>query len=133
MGLDEKAIEAVMKWRFRPGYKDGKPVTVAAQVEVNFRLLLVESALRGPFIGPPHSGQGHIREVFVGVDARVVAVVPVELDGVVAHRLDGGHLQPGLYIWNGLLRLGCAGGVPWTPRAGGAGAVVAQVTRPYSL
>ena len=39
LGLDEKAIEAVEKWKFRPGYKDGKPVTVAATVEVNFRLL----------------------------------------------------------------------------------------------
>lgn len=39
LGLDEKAIEAVAKWRFRPAYKGGKPVAVQAQVEVNFRLL----------------------------------------------------------------------------------------------
>ncbi len=39
MGLDEKALEAVMKWRFRPGTMNGKPVPVAAQVEVTFRLL----------------------------------------------------------------------------------------------
>jgi TonB family protein len=38
-GLDEKAIEAVRKWKFRPGMKDGTPVTVAATFEVNFRLL----------------------------------------------------------------------------------------------
>jgi TonB family protein len=39
LGLDEKAIEAVEKWKFRPGYKDGKPVPVYVSIEVNFRLL----------------------------------------------------------------------------------------------
>jgi TonB family protein len=39
LGLDEKAIEAVQKWRFRPAMKGGKAVAVSANVEVNFRLL----------------------------------------------------------------------------------------------
>lgn len=38
MGLDEKAIEAVQKWKFAPGMKDGHPVSVQVSVEVNFRL-----------------------------------------------------------------------------------------------
>jgi periplasmic protein TonB len=39
LGLDEKAIEAVRKWRFRPGTRNGAPVSTPALVEVNFRLL----------------------------------------------------------------------------------------------
>jgi len=38
MGLDDKAIEAVRKWKFRPGYKNGQAVAVQATIEVNFRL-----------------------------------------------------------------------------------------------
>ena len=38
MGLDEKAIEAVQKWKFAPGMKDGHQVAVQVSVEVNFRL-----------------------------------------------------------------------------------------------
>jgi TonB family protein len=38
MGLDQKAIEAVRKWKFEPAMKDGRPVAVQINVEVNFRL-----------------------------------------------------------------------------------------------
>jgi protein TonB len=38
MGLDEKALEAVREWRFEPALKDGQPVAVMVNIEVNFRL-----------------------------------------------------------------------------------------------
>jgi TonB family protein len=39
LGLDEKAIAAVMKWKFRPAMAGGRPVTAPAQVQVTFHLL----------------------------------------------------------------------------------------------
>jgi TonB family protein len=38
MGLDEKARECVLQWRFRPAMREGKPVRTDANIEVNFRL-----------------------------------------------------------------------------------------------
>jgi TonB family protein len=38
MGLDEKAIEAIGRWKFEAGRKNGTPVAVQVNVEVSFRL-----------------------------------------------------------------------------------------------
>jgi len=38
MGLDEKAIECVLQYRFKPAMKDGAPVEARIFIEVNFRL-----------------------------------------------------------------------------------------------
>lgn len=37
-GLDEAAARAVAAWRFKPATKDGKPIPVGVNVEVNFHL-----------------------------------------------------------------------------------------------
>ncbi|MBZ5565657.1 MAG: energy transducer TonB [Acidobacteriia bacterium] len=38
LGLDEKAIEAVKTWKFKPALRNGTPVPVRVMVEVTFRL-----------------------------------------------------------------------------------------------
>ena len=38
MGLDEKALEAVRRYRFKPALKNGRPVAARIQVAVDFRL-----------------------------------------------------------------------------------------------
>jgi TonB family protein len=38
MGLDQKAVKAVQQWKFEPAMKNGQPVAVMLNVEVNFRL-----------------------------------------------------------------------------------------------
>jgi TonB family protein len=46
LGLDERAIAAVSAWEFGPGKKDGQPVNVQAQIEVNFGILDKDSKVR---------------------------------------------------------------------------------------
>ncbi len=37
-GFEEAAIEAVLKWKFKPGIKDGKPVNTRMQIPIRFHL-----------------------------------------------------------------------------------------------
>jgi TonB family protein len=37
-GLDEKAIEALRQWKFKPAMKNGQPVAVLVKVDVRFWL-----------------------------------------------------------------------------------------------
>lgn len=36
-GLTKKAVECVLKWVFRPGMKNGRPVPVLAQIDIDFK------------------------------------------------------------------------------------------------
>jgi periplasmic protein TonB len=38
LGLDDNAVEALKKWKFRPGTRSGEPVDVALNIEINFAL-----------------------------------------------------------------------------------------------
>ncbi len=39
LGLDERAVEAVAQWKFKPGLLNGRAVSSPVTVEVSFRLL----------------------------------------------------------------------------------------------
>jgi protein TonB len=38
MGLDEKAVEAVRQYKFKPATEGGKPVKVDLTIDVNFQI-----------------------------------------------------------------------------------------------
>jgi TonB family protein len=37
LGLDEKIVEAVKQWKFKPAMKDGQPIAAPAKVEITFQ------------------------------------------------------------------------------------------------
>ncbi len=75
MGLEEKAIEAVKQWHFEPSTKNGQPVPVMINVEVNFRLYGKQGA---PPLLYPDPGSKAKPPQFSGVDtARYPLVVTV--------------------------------------------------------
>ena len=68
-GLDELAVEAVGKWRFNPGMKEGKPVAVAATIQVRFDRLdntrlsnRAEQTARLNFTLPPDASRPELTE-----------------------------------------------------------------------
>jgi|GEM_PF-848597 len=53
-GLDEKALEALQRWRYAPAYRNGARVSVVAEIDVPFRLPAETGPVRlGPGIAPP--------------------------------------------------------------------------------
>jgi len=39
LGLDERAVDTVMRWKFKAATRDGRPIAATAMIEVTFRLL----------------------------------------------------------------------------------------------
>src|SRR5437764_4196452 len=90
-GLDARALEAVKSYRFDPATNRGTPVAVAAQVEVNFRL--VDRAHRGqadrlyftllsPGSQAPELIRGKMPDNPNAQDARLRLALTVTADGV---------------------------------------------------
>jgi protein TonB len=38
LGLDQRAVECLEQWRFKPATRDDEPVPVRVTIEINFRL-----------------------------------------------------------------------------------------------
>jgi outer membrane biosynthesis protein TonB len=50
LGLNEKAVESLQKWRFRPATRGGEPIAVRATIEIGFRLPQQTASVAGGVI-----------------------------------------------------------------------------------
>ncbi len=74
LGLDENAIAAVSNWQFKPGEKEGQPVNVFAQIEVNFRMVGKDTKSRWQLRRVEfHIPEGAMRPIIEKVTAPKVA------------------------------------------------------------
>ena len=84
--LDESAVAALKQWRFKPGMRDGKPVRVAVEVEMTFRLRDTGPRLDSPEVfksGPGITLPTVLKEVkpnytAAARDARIQGIVTVD-------------------------------------------------------
>ena len=120
-GLDKKAIEAVEKWVFRPGRREGKPVPVRVSIELTFTLRdravfdKTDKAVTPPVIvlekKPAYTPDAMRRRVegavelegIVGVDgkvtdARVVKGLDPDLDAKAIEAFTASTFKPAVHL-----------------------------------
>ncbi|HRP06759.1 MAG TPA: TonB family protein, partial [Opitutaceae bacterium] len=62
--FDEAAIEAVRKWRFQPGIKNGRPVNTRMQVPIMFSIQGEKEGGSGPFVTKRRGDLSKVPEAF---------------------------------------------------------------------
>ena len=84
--LDESAVAALKQWKFKPGMREGKPVRVAVEVEMTFRLRDAGPRVDSPEVfksGPGITLPTVLKEVkpnytAAARDARIQGIVTVD-------------------------------------------------------
>ena len=72
LGLDEKAIQAVKEWQFRPRFNPGSPYNALVRIPVNFRLAAKQSCwhlIRVHFDTPPATSRPHFASALYPIGA----------------------------------------------------------------